>query len=175
MKIKKKFKGDLATLKLHRNDDTDTLMGTIGILVKVAEDKAEALFGEIFHAAAFGTLTMDDEQPVWAYESMTPKLVCERHMLTILGLGPVPVQPKIASIKPVKDESAVIVELRLPIVLSTKQGGDDAAETVTGLGAALLAAFGKVVDVKLQPSQAELPGVSMKKTGNWGNEQPVAH
>ena len=167
MRLEAKLKADLSGFKLHRAEDSNVLTATLGITFKLDEATAKTHLGERFAALAFAGLSWDGEIPIHAHSGVKPNEVWEKHQLKIAGHGPFPVLPERGGVKPVKDEAAVLVDLRLPIF----------AENKVALGE-LAAKFGEIVDVDLAAAQGELPlgeaGMVVKKnTGNWGNAQPV--
>jgi hypothetical protein len=169
MRLDANFKADLTGFKLHYHEETGTLTATLSTLFKLSRKQSKELLGQTFHALAFAGLSFDGEIPLHAYTSVKPTECWEKHSVKLAGHGPFPVMPEWGSVKPVKDEEAVLVELRLPLIIESKQ--------VMG---ELACMFGESIDVHMKATQLELPldgaaaGVVKAPKGPWGNAQPVA-
>ncbi len=171
MRIDSDFKADVTGFKPHYHEETSTLCVTVAVTTEVDAKKSKEVLGDEFHRIAFGSMQESDDEgePIFTfgYSKLSPRLICEGHMLHIAGFGPIPVQPKVKRIEPVKQKDAVLVTIDLPLFVEKQE-----------LLGALVAQYGKTIDVKLVASQGELPldgarKVVHKNTGRYGNLEPV--
>lgn len=175
MKIQKKLRADLVGMKTSPNKDTAGKTTTAVLRIEVKADEAAKMLGDTFNKLAFGPMiTQPGEDPVFPYSSIKPDLVVEKHMVTLIDHGPIPVSPILTSIHPVKGKEAVHITLELPMAIEKKTFAAD-----------IWAEIGEVVDVEFEPSQMMLPlgegeaeapearGVKRNKAGPFGNGQQV--
>ena len=181
MEINGTINGDLNLFKLNHNRDNGNLFAILRIDTKVKSDKAAKIFGESFTAVAFGAMAEKTNGQAgtyeFPYESLKPRLVGERHNLTIGEVEAV-IEPKIVKVAPYKSEAEVIATIELPIfVPRAKDTGDVTVAGKKMLGE-LAALFGRVVSAKLNSKQLplELPegGLATKAGNNWGSVSSVA-
>ena len=172
MKLEANMKADLVGFKLYHNQETGTKITQLVISAKFTRDKARELLGVQFSSVAFAGLTHDGEIPVHGHSGVKVREFWERHNVKISGHGPFAVNPEWdGDVKPVKDEEAVVVRLKLPLVIEKKETIGD-----------LALRFGDVIDLSFQASQQELPLgpaglkiVEKRPSGNFGNSEMVVN
>lgn len=170
MKLDATVKGDLKGFKLYYVEESNERITQLTVALKFTRDKARELLGSQFTAVAFAGLMHDGEIPVHGHSGVKVKEPWERHNLKIEGFGPFGVSPEWGgNVTPVKDEEAVIVPLRFPLVITDK----------ATIGALALR-FGEVVELALTASQQELPldgakaAIVKRPSGPWGNAKAVS-
>jgi hypothetical protein len=171
MRINANFKADLTGVKLNHDKETGTRTATPSVQFKVTEKEARSILGDTFYRTAFGGMAdLGDGGGIsFGYKKLTPAIVCEKHLLSICGHSNLAVMPELGDIVPTKDEAAVYVTLKFPLLVEGKSLVGD-----------LAAAFGDVIDVHLTAAQLELPGttaanmVAKRGARNYGNNKPVA-
>jgi len=168
MKIDAEFKCDFSKFKLDKNEDSGTLVATLGLLVRCNKDKSKRVFGDEFTSLAFDPFIKTDDDGVIraGYKSMDPDFVSEIHDLTICGKT-FACHPIIKRIKPVAKQIGIDVVMELPIVLEDKKFIGE-----------LVTEYGEVIEIGLKTKQMDLPigakgkGVVATKSGPWGNGKP---
>lgn len=161
---------ELSGLRFSYTEASKLRLAHCQITKRVDRDECKALFGDEFAALAFASMVEtggvegdpESKSAHFAYKSMTPDLTCEVHQLALVGKTGITVQPVVMKITPVEDEPEVDVIVELPISIG------ESAE----LGGLLAVKFKTSLEVKLDATQLELPGVVVKKAGKFGN--PVA-
>ena len=148
MRIKGKFVADLSGLKISHDERSGARVATAQLVTSVDEPGSRQLFGEDLTRLAFGPLEEVGGAWRFGYTSLKPSLVCEIHLVRLLGHELAGVHPKIALVSPVSGDVKVDIDLRLPILLESKK-----------LAGALAMAVGEVIEIALTPARAELPGV----------------
>lgn len=181
MEINGTIKGDLSLFRLNYNKEAGHLFAILRVDTRVHADKSQKLFGEAFTAAAFGGMRErsngENGHYEFPYNSMKPKLVGERHSVTIGDVEAV-ILPKVFALKPYKSEADVIATIELPIYIPAEKTTGNVSVSGKKMLGELAAMFGKVVSVKLNSKQMplELPeGTLATKAGkNWGRAEPAA-
>lgn len=180
MKITGRIKGDMIGFSLKHNPENGARFAYVKLAVGVDHAQCKATFGDELTRIAFGSLVVsgggEGEGAAgisFGYKTLTPAAICEYHELKIAGHKQ-SVQPVIKSIAPVKDKEEVIVTVEFPILVKDNKE----------LSGDLVAEFGELVEVELDPAQRELDldgkgdgnGASagvVIKTGRFGNPEPV--
>ena len=176
MNIDATFKADLDALKIRYYAESGIRLGTPTVSLVLDKDDTGKLFGAEVAEVAFGGMVEaapgdedGDAKVSWQVKKLTPNFIFETHVLHLAGHGPLGVQPEIKSIVPVKKQPKVAIKLDLPVALSNKD-----------LSGELSMMVGEVVEVKLQCSQQQLPGMDgsgatiRKRPGQHGNLEPAA-
>ncbi len=178
MQINGTLKGDLSQFKLNHNKENGNLFAILRIDTKVKSEKATKVFGESFTAVAFGGMQEKANGQAGTYEfpydSLKPRLVGERHNLSIGEVEAV-IEPKIVVVKPYKSEAEVIATVELPIFVPREKTTGDVTAAGRKMLGELAALFGRVVSVKLNSKQLalDLPegGLATKAGSNWGRSE----
>jgi hypothetical protein len=144
VRIEQSIKADLANMKVAANPDTRGKTTTLVLNTKVLESKAQKLFGDAFHQMAFSARETRDGKVVFLYDKIKPKLILEKHMVTVLGVGPLPSTPKLATIVAGKEDHVYAI-FHVPLPLEKKSIGD------------IWDAIGTAIDVEFNPAQMKLP------------------
>jgi len=146
MRIDKKISADLVEMKkASSSDGSKEKVTTLILRTKVLEDDAVKTFGDAFHKAAFGPRVTRDGKSSFLYKSMKPKIVMEKHLITVLELGPLASTPKLARITAGGDSAHVLADIHVPIVVGKKSAAE------------LWDVLGESIDVKFDPQQMALP------------------
>jgi len=175
MQINATFKADLASLSFKHNEGSGARTVAIGLKTKVPQEKAASLLGEEFEALAFGSMSIqegaDGEQSHnYGYDQIKPSGIFEGHSLAIGSLKGLSTQPKIKTVTPAEDAATPTVIVNLECLIAY-DNATTAGELATSLG--------KVVTVKLKPSQGQLFDGKAKARapvvvkGGFGNQQPT--
>jgi hypothetical protein len=153
MKIKGKIKGDMIGFSLKHNPDNGTRFANVRILTGCDRDSCKAVFGEELERVAFGSMRIskggEKDGPAgvsFGYKRLEPEAICEYHEIEIVGTRQ-NCQPVIKSISPVKDKAEVCIAIEIPILIKKNKS----------LAGSLVAEFGELVTVGLNPAQRELP------------------
>lgn len=140
MRIDAEFDCDVKSIAMHKDEDTGMLTMTPKVSVLVGSEACAEMFGDDVHRLAFvaglGAV---------GYDKIKPRVVAEKHVLSIAGGDSVPTLPVVDSIEP-SNVAEVRVYLKLPFVYKDKA---DAIKLIDGLMHGLR--------VRLQPAQMELP------------------
>lgn len=169
MRFDVNLKADLSKLSFTHQPENNTRMMVPTITAKMTRDEAEKLIGKEFTASAFGGMSINDEgEVVWAYKSITPAFVCEQHRVKLAGEGEIVTMPEVATIRPVKGERSVLVDIKLPAIL------EPGKHAIAG---ALAIKIGDSIDVHMCASQGALPFSDVAKVavkaGPFGNDKVV--
>jgi hypothetical protein len=178
MKISGKITGDMVGFSLKHNPENGARFAYVKLAVVVDADACRAAFGKELKRIAFGTLVVsggsEEDGPAgvsFGYKTLTPAVICEYHELKIAGHTQ-SVQPVVKSIAPIKDKEEVTIVIEFPILVKKDKA----------LAGDLVAEFGELIEVELDPAQRELDlegngnGASagvVIKTGRFGNPDPV--
>jgi hypothetical protein len=145
MRIETKIAADLVEMKKAKSPDGKEKIATLILRTTIDEKDALKKFGEAFHKAAFGARSTRDGKTSFLFKSLRPNIVLEKHMVTVLELGPLASTPKLAKIAAGADGDHVLVDIHVPIAVGKKSAAE------------LWDALGETIDVTFDPQQMALP------------------
>ncbi len=149
MQITGSIKGDVSIKQVTHYPSENTRIAVVALRVRLSPDGARAAFGTLGEKAMFAPWFTDeaDGDSKALYKTLTPNIVFENHLIELMDWKGT-VTPKLGSVKPIKGESKVELDIELPLPV---------AESMRAFYGNLCLNVGTTQVVKFQVQQADLP------------------
>lgn len=150
MQIKGSIKGDVSIKRVKYYPSENSRIAVVVLSARFTPESANAALGEVGEKALFAAWFKDpndDEKAL--FKSITPDVVFEDHIIELMDWKG-HVTPELGTVKPVKGENKVDVDIELPL---------PAVESMRAFYGKLCTTVGAVEKVKFKLASPSLPNM----------------